>query len=112
MDEEDEDVAVEESDFMPNEKGLGKPPPPSRHLLGPICPICAKALGPSTSNQDLNDHVDWCLNRDAISEASKKTPKRVKREYVDGPVDDRARKKGTKDMKPGTGMMSSWLTKE
>ncbi|WWD17130.1 hypothetical protein CI109_101567 [Kwoniella shandongensis] len=59
--------------------GKRKSPSPGQHLLGPVCPICGKHLGPGTSNQDLNDHIDWCLNKDAISEASKKSPEREKK---------------------------------
>lgn len=61
-------------------KSSGSEPPTSTrtHLLGPTCPICSKALGPGTSNQGLNDHIDWCLNRDAIADASKPSPKKVK----------------------------------
>ncbi|WVF71330.1 hypothetical protein IAT40_006133 [Kwoniella sp. CBS 6097] len=48
------------------------------HLLGPVCPICDKALGAGVSNQGLNEHIDWCLNRDAIRAASAKSPKKAK----------------------------------
>ncbi|KAK8864554.1 hypothetical protein IAR55_001804 [Kwoniella newhampshirensis] len=65
-DDEEEVQSPETSD------ALGKRKSPS--LLGPICPICSKSLGAGTSNQDLNDHIDWCLNKDAISEASKRSP--------------------------------------
>ncbi len=84
------------------------------HLLGPICPICAKALGPSASNQALNDHIDWCLNKDAISEASKRTPKKAK--GLGG--DDTAKRKplpGTRGGRAngnGKRVMMGWLKKE
>lgn len=82
------------------------------HLLGPICPICSKALGPSTSNQGLNDHVDWCLNKDAISSASKRTPKKAKGSGGDStakrkPESSTAKKKGD-----GKSAMMGWLKKD
>lgn len=33
-----------------------------------VCPICAKTL--QTDNAGLNAHIDWCLSRSAILEAS------------------------------------------
>jgi len=33
-----------------------------------VCPICSKTL--QTDNAGLNAHVDWCLSRSAILEAS------------------------------------------
>jgi DNA polymerase kappa len=78
MDEDDEDKAIDESDFLPDPGLRGSVKRKSDHLLGPSCPICGDILGPSTSNQELNDHVDLCLNKDAISQASKRTPKKAK----------------------------------
>lgn len=78
------------------------------HLLGPICPICSKALGPATSNNGLNDHIDWCLNKDAISEASKRSPKKAK--GVEG--GDTAKKKGGGRGMSTRGGMMDWLKKE
>ncbi|KAK4689989.1 DNA polymerase kappa, partial [Tremellales sp. Uapishka_1] len=99
----------EESDFLPpaNEQVLGKrkstspdamPTTEKKHTLGPVCPICAKTLGPSTSNQGLNEHIDRCLNTEAISEASKRTPKKKRKEKdkISGPV---------------AGSMMEWLSK-
>ena len=127
--EEEEDVEAEmiEADFLPLEGGidpeikqsmaLGKrkaPSAASAHLLGPICPICAKALGPSTSNQGLNEHIDWCLNKDAVSAASKRRPKKTK----GSGVDDTAKRKlesgreSSKKKGDGTTAMMGWLKKE
>jgi DNA polymerase kappa len=78
---------------------------PPGHTLGPICPICAKRLGPTTSNQALNDHIDWCLNRDAISEASKRTPKRSRKDPPDRRIE-------AKEKSAPTGSVMSWLRKE
>lgn len=36
---------------------------PSPSNPGPLCPICQRALGPETSNAQLNEHIDLCLNR-------------------------------------------------
>lgn len=73
------------------------------HLLGPACPICSKRLGPSTSNTDLNDHIDWCLNRDAIENAGMPTPKKAR-------IADTAKRKRPKEI--GKGTMLAWLKKE
>ena len=103
LDEEDEDQAVDEDDFMPAQQDMddagrnGKRK--SDHLLGPSCPICGESLGPSTSNQELNDHVDWCLNKDAIQQAGKVTPKKPKRPKPP-------------DRKPGDRGMLQWLKKD
>ena len=84
------------------------------HLLGPICPICAKVLGPSTSNQGLNDHVDWCLNKDAITEAGKRTPKKAK----GSGGSDTAKRKGVVSARDvsrkaeNKSSMMGWLKKE
>lgn len=86
---DDDEDEPDEDDFVPNDKSLA----PS-HLLGPLCPICGKTLGLGTSNQALNDHIDLCLNKDAIGEASKPTPKKPK-----------------KDPDKGKGSMRAWLKK-
>lgn len=82
LDEEDEEQATEEGDFVPA-AALGPSHPDGKrkrdHLLGPSCPICGDVLGPFSSNQELNDHVDWCLNKDAIRKAGQATPKKAKR---------------------------------
>lgn len=36
---------------------------PSPSNPGPSCPICQRALGLETSNAQLNEHIDLCLNR-------------------------------------------------
>lgn len=36
---------------------------PSPSNPGPMCPICSRTLGPETSNAQLNEHIDLCLNR-------------------------------------------------
>lgn len=80
LDEDDEDQAVGEEDFVPAAEVDARPAKRKKdHSLGPSCPICQNALGPSTTNQELNDHVDMCLNKDAIRLASKASPKSVKR---------------------------------
>jgi DNA polymerase kappa len=99
LDEDDEDGAIDETDFLPDPGHRGSVKRKSDHLLGPSCPICGATLGPSTSNQDLNDHVDLCLNKDAISQASKRTPKKAR------PVSE-----PKKDSVKG-GAMLQWLRK-
>lgn len=78
-----------------------------QHLLGPVCPICSKALGPSTSNQGLNEHIDSCLNKDAIHEAAKRSPKQLKRDVGDKPGG--AKEKGKGQAKKGS--MMAWLNR-
>jgi len=110
MDEDDEDKAIDETDFLPDPGLRGSVKRKSDHLLGPSCPICAATLGPSTSNQELNDHIDLCLNRDAISQASKRTPKKARPRIVtpaDLPEPKAESKKGSEK---GGGMME-WLRK-
>jgi DNA polymerase kappa len=73
------------------------------HLLGPSCPICSATLGPGTSNQELNDHVDYCLNKDAITQASKRTPKKAR------PSETKRDPANGKDGEGGS--MMQWLRK-
>jgi DNA polymerase kappa len=40
-------------------------PSPSQ---GPLCPICNRMLHASTTNAELNEHIDLCLNRDAFGD--------------------------------------------
>lgn len=49
---------------------------PSPRIGGPVCPICNRGLGPETSNADLNEHLDLCLNRDAFSAELTPSPKK------------------------------------
>ena len=78
---------MEEGDFLPVVADAETSSKRKRdHLLGPACPICGHALGPGTSNQELNDHVDMCLNKDAIAAASKATPKKAKRAHSPPPM--------------------------
>ena len=84
------------------------------HLSGPSCPICSTHLSPSTSNQDLNNHIDRCLNKDAIKDA-KRTPKKAK--GIDGSDTGKRKsfsKQDTAKKKSGTdrGSMMGWLKKE
>lgn len=50
---------------------------------GPLCPICSRHLGPETSNADLNEHIDLCLNQDAFAEIAEATPSPTKRAAAD-----------------------------
>lgn len=100
LDEDDEEETMEEGDFMPVSADIESTSKRKRdHLLGPSCPICGDTLGPTTSNQELNDHVDMCLNKDAIVAAGKATPKKPKRVRPPPPVPE-----------SGTGMLQ-WLRK-
>jgi DNA polymerase kappa len=129
-DVEDDDVQwTEENNYGPRETAATESNKPDtakpkveplttefRHLLGPVCPICSKALGPSTSNQGLNEHIDWCLNKDAIKEASTRSSKKAKREGVadrsstpEGAVKGKSGGKGKADARKES--MMSWLNK-
>jgi DNA polymerase kappa len=103
LDEDDEDNAIDETDFLPDPGLRGSVKRKADHLLGPSCPICAATLGPSTSNQELNDHIDLCLNKDAISQASKRTPKKAR----PMPEPKAESKKGSEKV----GGMMEWLRK-
>ncbi|EIW70473.1 hypothetical protein TREMEDRAFT_68079 [Tremella mesenterica DSM 1558] len=89
---------LNEEDFRPNSDITNKTGE-TTHTLSPTCPICLKTLGPGTSNEALNKHVDLCLNKDIIVTAEK-TPKRVK-------VEDKGKKKGKASSEKGT--MLAWL---
>lgn len=100
LDEDDEDRAIDEADFVPSDDGdHDAAKRKADQALGPACPICGERLEASTSNQKLNDHVDMCLNKDAIYQASKATPKKAKRP-----------KNAQKDAGDGNGMLQ-WLHK-
>jgi DNA polymerase kappa len=103
LDEDDEDKPTEETDFLPDPGYRGPVKRKQDHLLGPSCPICGATLGPSTSNQELNDHIDYCLNRDAISQASKRTPKKARPADT---IKEKVKGDGVKD-----GAMLQWLRK-
>ncbi|EJT52727.1 hypothetical protein A1Q1_02062 [Trichosporon asahii var. asahii CBS 2479] len=62
------DEAVEASSSAPETSAPGVPgealdTDPSPSNPGPLCPICQRALGPETTNAQLNEHIDLCLNR-------------------------------------------------
>lgn len=100
LDEDDAEEVMEEGDFIPAATDIQATSKRKRdHLLGPSCPICGNTLGPTTSNQELNDHVDMCLNKDAIVAAGKATPKKTKRSRPPAPPPE-----------SGTGMLQ-WLRK-
>lgn len=112
LDDEDIDRFIGHEDDhheLVKESSLGKrksPTPTSAHLLGPSCPVCSKALGPGASNQALNEHIDWCLNKDAISEASKRTPKKA---TANRP--DTAKRKKVGGSEEAKGSMLNWLNR-
>lgn len=51
------------------------------------CPICARTI--ETDNGDLNAHIDFCLSKSAIREATKETMASPDRR--DGPADSPAK---------------------
>ena len=106
------DLGKKSSTGRGKRKEMSAGPEGNAHSLGPTCPVCIKALGPSTSNQGLNDHIDWCLNKDAITEAGKRTPKKAK--GLEG--GDKAKRKAVSGIDPARrrsiGSMSGWLKKE
>lgn len=72
---------------------------------GPSCPICGMALGKDASNQELNDHVDLCLNREAIGDAAKPSPQKKPRSNSGGTG------KNDRRQQPPKGSMLAWLKK-
>ncbi|KAL7423654.1 hypothetical protein Q5752_001235 [Cryptotrichosporon argae] len=113
----EEEEPLDEADYLPPDPAgpaaasdmktaeLGASRSGDTRSAGPVCPICAKALGAGTTNDKLNEHVDWCLNREAIKEASGSGGEKRKRgTSVGGDVGSErggvsVRKKG-KDKKP------------
>lgn len=80
---------------------------PSPQIGGPVCPICNRNLGPETSNADLNEHIDLCLNRDAFSAELTPSPKK---RSAGGNNDHRPTKKGkSKASSKGKGSVLDWL---
>ena len=69
-DGEDEDEWTE-ADFLPSDPS----PEDRKHVFGPVCPICSKALGAGVNNEALNVHVDKCLRK--ASGVSDQQPLRV-----------------------------------
>jgi len=122
---------AEDDQFVLEEEANKQPPLPAKkrgnspsHLLGPICPICSKTLGMGTSNQGLNEHIDWCLNRDAIRGASSNGEERpdkrktidVSRDVVEVASDGEVRlgagkKKKAKIKDSAKGSMMEWLSR-
>jgi len=104
-DDDDEDGSWTQEDFMPEERVLGKRKSASPNAEpGPACPICMKPLQAGASNQALNDHIDVCLNREAIVAAG-------------GTLDEGSSTTKTKRPKKGAtsttatkGTMLNWLT--
>lgn len=83
----------------------GDPPQISRPPEGPACPICGEHLRPDASNQELNDHVDLCLNREAIGDAARPSPQKKPRR------DSRESSEKGKGPPPKKGSMLAWLKK-
>lgn len=114
-----EGIGADDFKIRPATTKKRKSPSPTRDApsptAGPICPICGQALDAGTSNQQLNDHVDWCLNKDAIKEASRVSPVAKKKakigrtsERTSSNVTGPSKKDGSKGEK---GTISSWLKK-
>jgi len=49
-----------------------------------MCPICNRFLHASTSNAELNEHIDLCLNRDAFGDTLSPSRKRHTSEEATG----------------------------
>ncbi|GMK55243.1 hypothetical protein CspeluHIS016_0202990 [Cutaneotrichosporon spelunceum] len=86
-----EDEDGDESSPTGGESPVALDPNPD---AGPLCPICNLHLGPETSNADLNEHIDMCLNQDAFAEIAEASPSSAKRP-------------ATSDMRPGKKRKSS-----
>ncbi|WVQ74022.1 hypothetical protein IAR50_003603 [Cryptococcus sp. DSM 104548] len=124
--DDDDDPVFVESHPPSHILGKRKSPTPSLDVpspsAGPACPICGQNLPEGTSNQELNDHVDWCLNKDAIKEASRVSPVAAKRPKVrqGRPVDARGEEVSSVKLKERMkeervaerGTISAWLKKK
>ncbi|TYJ58644.1 hypothetical protein B9479_000480 [Cryptococcus floricola] len=124
--DDDDDPIFVESHPSSHILGKRKSPTPSTDVPspspGPACPICGQHLPGGTSNHELNDHVDWCLNKDAIREASRVSPAVTKRlkAVQKGPVVIRGESsspvKPKEQMKEARvderGTISAWLKKK
>jgi hypothetical protein len=73
LDEEDADGVWEAEDFMPEDGSRSATAPDP-----PVCPICQERLARGTTNQALNDHIDLCLNSEAIEAAGGPTQRKRK----------------------------------
>lgn len=105
LDSDDEDFERSPVIDSPAERSeSGAWPESLRPPEGPACPICGEHLPPETSNQELNDHVDLCLNRHAIGDAAGPSPRKKPRR------DSREASKKGKDP-PKKGSMLAWLKK-
>ena len=83
---------------------------------GPTCPVCSVAVG-GMSNQELNDHIDTCLNKeiigvDAPQSGAAITDKEPKRSKADTGSRSSKRGKVDKGNKGGKGMLLQWLKRE
>jgi hypothetical protein len=71
-----------------------------------VCPVCSRHLGPETSNADLNEHIDLCLNQDAFAEIAEASPKRA---AAGDPRPAKKRKTNAKGSSAGKGSVLEWL---
>ncbi|BEJ16343.1 hypothetical protein CspHIS471_0509480 [Cutaneotrichosporon sp. HIS471] len=81
---------------------------------GPVCPICNRHLGPETSNADLNEHIDMCLNQDAFAEIADAVPSSAKRPAASDSRPGKKRKASNSSSKAGSssagkGSVLEWL---
>ncbi|BEI85493.1 hypothetical protein CcaverHIS002_0508940 [Cutaneotrichosporon cavernicola] len=81
---------------------------------GPVCPICNRHLGPETSNADLNEHIDMCLNQDAFAEMADTAPSSAKRPAASDSRPGKKRKASNTTSKAGSssagkGSVLEWL---
>lgn len=114
-----EDIGAGDFEILPVTIKKRKSPSPTREApspaAGPICPICGQTLDAGTSNQQLNEHLDWCLNKDAIREASRVSPvaqKKAKIGRTNESTSSNIRGLAKKDRPKGEkGTIASWLKK-
>ncbi|OWZ65523.1 hypothetical protein AYX15_02985 [Cryptococcus neoformans] len=115
-----EDIGAGDFEILPVTIKKRKSPSPTREApspaAGPICPICGQTLDAGTSNQQLNEHLDWCLNKDAIKEASRVSPvaqKKAKIGRTNESTSSNIRGLAKKDRPKGEkGTIASWLKKD
>jgi len=99
----------ESSDAVEDEGEIGWVPL-NRFNEQHVCPICSKTL--QTDNAGFNGHIDWCLSRSAILEASASGSLNSTRQVKKGGGGTKKPTSANTSSKPGTSKGSSKGAKE
>lgn len=115
MDDDDDDVELlKRKPGGSDERSPSVELDPSPSMVaGPVCPICSRTLDAGTSNVELNEHIDLCLNHDAFGEefgVSLSPPKKRPAGSGGTDVGDRGGKKKRRGGKTqSSGSVLDWL---